>query len=229
MRLGFFRNRENATCKKTEIIVWSRKPHSLIWLHRGSASRFLKPWRFVISLIISFFKFVKLPHSQRQSIYTVHGVPKKRDTKLTAVTLLILARFFKFLSLSDSPAKYLLKIPHLIQVATLPCETLISENERQLQTNAVINDKLQGTDVTHLKCGGIFNNQITSGLLSSLPVNFLIGESWHSYEQKGGLCRAFSSTFSMVARRTFLLVTSPYMYIAHFNFFSLTDSAINLS
>ena len=158
--------------------MWSRKPHSLIWLHRGSASRFLKPWRFVISLIISFFKFVKLPHSQRQSIYTVHGVPKKRDTKLIAVTLLILARFFKFLSLSDSPAKYLLKIPHLIQVATLPCETLISENERQLQTNAVINDKLHGTVVTYLRCGGIFNKLIKKGLLLSLPVTIFLNRKY---------------------------------------------------
>jgi len=92
---------------------------------------------------------------------------KKRDTKLIAVTLLILARFFKFISLSDSPAKYLLKIPHLIQVATLPCETLISENERQLQTNAVINDKLQGTVVKNFKVWWIVNNQIKKGLLVS--------------------------------------------------------------
>jgi len=47
--------------------------------------------------------------------------------------------------------KYLLKIPpHLICVATLPCETLMSENERQLKTNAVNNDKLQGTVVNKL-------------------------------------------------------------------------------
>ena len=36
---------------------------------------------------------------------------------------------------------FLLKIPpHLICVATLPCETLPSENERQSQTNALINE-----------------------------------------------------------------------------------------
>jgi len=44
-------------------------------------------------------------------------------------------------------------------------ETLMSENERQSQTNAVINDKLQGTVVTYLRCGGIFNNPIKNGLL----------------------------------------------------------------
>jgi len=43
-------------------------------------------------------------------------------------------RFFNKLA-----AKYLLKIPlSLICVATLPCETLMSENEQQSQTNAVI-------------------------------------------------------------------------------------------
>jgi len=50
----------------------------------------------------------------------------------------------------------------------------MSENERQTQTNAVINEKLQGTVVTQLRCGGIGNNQIKKGLLLSLPVkNFL--------------------------------------------------------
>ena len=39
---------------------------------------------------------------------------------------------------------FLLKIPpHLICVATLPCETLPSENERQSQTNALINENYQ--------------------------------------------------------------------------------------
>ena len=68
-------------------------------------------------------------------------------------------------------AKYLLKIPpYLICVATLPCDTLTSENERQSPTNVVINNKLQGTVVTYLRCGGIFNNQIKKGLLLSMSV-----------------------------------------------------------
>jgi len=46
----------------------------------------------------------------------------------------------------------------------------MSENERQSQTNAVINNKLQGTVVTYLRCGGISNNQIKDGLLLSAPV-----------------------------------------------------------
>jgi len=53
----------------------------------------------------------------------------------------------------------------------------MSENERQSQTNAVINNKLQGTVVTYLRCGGISNNQIKDGLLLSAPVKkFLICE-----------------------------------------------------
>jgi len=46
----------------------------------------------------------------------------------------------------------------------------MSENERQSQTNAVINDKLQGTVVTHLRCGGIVSNHFETGLLLSLEV-----------------------------------------------------------
>jgi len=73
-----------------------------------------------------------------------------------AVTLLMLSRFKKyFFSLSDFPVNlqqriYLKIPPHLICVATLLCKTLLSENERQSQTNAVINDNLQGTVVTYL-------------------------------------------------------------------------------
>ena len=70
----------------------------------------------------------------------------------------------------------------------------MSENERQSQTNAVVNDKLLRTVVTHLRSGGIFNNQIEKRLLLSLPVKFFKSVNiWHSYGQKGGLCRAFSS------------------------------------
>ena len=55
-------------------------------------------------------------------------------------------------------------------VATLPCETLMSENERRSQTNAVFNDKLQGTVVTYLRCGGVVNNQIKIDVLVRVPV-----------------------------------------------------------
>ena len=41
---------------------------------------------------------------------------------------------------------------------TIHCERLMSENERQSQIK--LKDKLQGTLVTYLRCGGIVNNQI---------------------------------------------------------------------
>ena len=83
----------------------------------------------------------------------------------------IFQNFFAVRFFSKSAAKYLLKLsPHLICVAALPYETVMSENERQLQSNVVINDKLQGTVVTYLRCGGIFSDRIKKGLLLSLPV-----------------------------------------------------------
>ena len=68
------------------------------------------------------------------------------------------------------PAKFVVKWifkipPHLAYVATLPCETLISAKQ-------ALNDKLQGSVATHLRCGGVVNNQIRKGLLLSLSVNF---------------------------------------------------------
>jgi len=35
-----------------------------------------------------------------------------------------------------------------------------------------INDKLQDSVATYLRCGGVVNNQIKKGLLLSLSVNF---------------------------------------------------------
>ena len=52
---------------------------------------------------------------------------------------------------------------HLVYVATLPCETLMSAKQ-------AINDKLQGSVAISLRCGGVVNNQIKIGLLLSLRV-----------------------------------------------------------
>ena len=55
----------------------------------------------------------------------------------------------------------ILKIaPHLAYVATLLCETLMSAKQ-------TINDKLQGSVATYLRCGGVINKQIKKGLLLS--------------------------------------------------------------
>jgi len=48
-------------------------------------------------------------------------------------------------------------------VATLHCETLMSAKQ-------AINDKLQGSVATCLRCGGVVNNQIKKGLLLCLSV-----------------------------------------------------------
>jgi len=64
-------------------------------------------------------------------------------------SLLILNRFIYFFTVRFSnkfAAKLLLKIPPRfigLCIATLSCETLVSENERLSQNNAVNNDKLQ--------------------------------------------------------------------------------------
>ena len=55
------------------------------------------------------------------------------------------------------------KIPlHLACVAILPCETLASAKQ------LAINDKLQGSVATYLRCGGVVNDRIKKGLLLSL-------------------------------------------------------------
>jgi len=46
-------------------------------------------------------------------------------------------------------------------MSTLPCETLMSAKQ-------AINDKLQGSVATYLRCNGVLNNQIKKSLLFSL-------------------------------------------------------------
>jgi len=86
-------------------------------------------------------------------------------TKLTAIIVSNLNRFTKCFTerfFGKFAVNSLLKIlPLLAYVATLPCETLMSEKQ-------AINDKLQGSIATYLRCGGIVNNQIKKGLLLSL-------------------------------------------------------------
>ena len=168
-------------------------------------------------LFILIFSTLSFPIVQSR-IYIVikihklqHNTPcsKRGDTKLMAVALSVLNRFsiFSLQILQKICSNFLLKIsPHFICVATLPCEILMSENERQSQTNAVINDELQGiTVVTCLRCecGGIFNSLIKKCLLLSLPVKKVLKSVniLCRYGQNGGLCRALSSTFSSVVVR----------------------------
>jgi len=68
--------------------------------------------------------------------------------------------FFSGRFLSKFAVKWLLKIqPHLAYVATLHCETLMSAKQ-------AINDKLQSSVATYLRCGWVVNNDIKKGFLS---------------------------------------------------------------
>jgi len=70
--------------------------------------------------------------------------------------------FFNGRLLGKFVVNWISKIPpHLAYVATLPCETLMLAKQ-------AINDKLQGSLATYLRCGGVVNNQIMKGLLLSL-------------------------------------------------------------
>ena len=55
--------------------------------------------------------------------------------------------------------------------------------------NLTINDKLQVTIVTYLRCGGIVDNRIKKDLLLRPPVEqfFKSVNTRHSYGQEGGL------------------------------------------
>jgi len=97
------------------------------------------------------------------------------------IILTILKRFKKLLEdfFGKSAVKWISKIPpHLAYVAALPCETLMSAKQ-------AINNKLQGSVATFLRCGGVVNNQIKKGLLLSLRVTFFKSVNiWQSYKQE---------------------------------------------
>ena len=99
-------------------------------------------------------------------------------SNLNRFTIFFIGRF-----LSKFADKWKLNIPaHLAYVTTLPCETLLSAKQ-------AINEKLQGSVATYLKCGGIVNNQIKKGLLLSLVCEwksfFIKSVSiWQSYKQE---------------------------------------------
>jgi len=86
-----------------------------------------------------------------------------------AIILSILNRFLKKITgrfPGKFTGKWILQLPpHLAYVATLPCETSMSANQ-------AINDKLQGSVGTHLRCGEVVNNQIKKGFLLSVSEKF---------------------------------------------------------
>jgi len=86
--------------------------------------------------------------------------PQTHDNKLS--TLNRFSKFFSGRFLGKFAVKWVSKIPlRIAYVATLPCETLMSAKQ-------AINDKLQGSVATYLRCGVIVNKQIKKGLLLRL-------------------------------------------------------------
>jgi len=99
-------------------------------------------------------------------------------SNLNRFTKLFIGKF-----LSKFAVIWLSKIPpFLAYVGTLPCEN-IRPNVRKL----AINDKLQCSVATYLRCDGVVNNQIKKGLLLSLSVSFVKPvKIWQSYTQERG-------------------------------------------
>ena len=101
-------------------------------------------------------------------ITAMQGGQKKRGYKLMSLLLSNLSRFKEVFTgwfLCKFAVKRILRIPpHLVCVATLSRETLTSAKQ-------AINDKLQGSVATYLRCGGVVNNQIKK-VYCSVWVNF---------------------------------------------------------
>ena len=80
------------------------------------------------------------------------GWAKKRGHRLMTIILSNFNRFKKNFSgrfFGKFAVKWILRIPpHLAYVATLPCETLMSQKQ-------AINNKLQCSVATYLRCGGV--------------------------------------------------------------------------
>ena len=131
--------------------------------------------------------------------------------------------------LGKSVVKRILKIPlHLAYVATLPRETLILSKQ-------AINDKLQGSVATYLRCGGVVNKQIRTGSLLNLSVIFFKSVNiWPSYKQERD-CLVHFLRLSAVCWPDAQSAWDNHALASNFAkhlpilFFSLADSAINLS
>ena len=95
------------------------------------------------------------------------------------------------------------------------------------------NDALPGSVATYLRCGGVVNNQIKKGLLLTLSVKkkSKFVNIWQSYKQEGGCLVHLANTLLKVkeSARHNPPFSCFYAKYADFNFFSLTESAINLS
>ena len=104
-------------------------------------------------------------------MYRVGQKSGATDSRPLCQILTDLKKIFTERLLGKFAVKWILKVPqHLAYVATLPCETLMSAKQ-------AMNNKLQGSVATYLRCGGVVNNRIKEGLLLRLRVKRIkIGE-----------------------------------------------------
>jgi len=62
-----------------------------------------------------------------------------------------------------------------------------------MSAKQAINDELQGSVATYLRCGGVVNNQIKKGLLLSVSEIFFKSVNiWQSYKQERGCLMHFA-------------------------------------
>jgi len=101
----------------------------------------------------------------------IQGGPKKRGHRLITI---ILSNFYRFKKkftgrfLGKFTVEWILKMPsHLAYIATLPCETLLSAKQGDINVS-------QGSVATYTRCGGIFNIHLTANLPRNLPVKNLL-------------------------------------------------------
>jgi len=84
-----------------------------------------------------------------------------------------------------------------------------------MSTKQAINDKLQGSAATYLRCDGVVNNQIKKGLLLSLSEFFFNSVNiWQIYKQERGCLVHFSHLANTPLKgeesaTAFLIVTNP--------------------
>jgi len=106
----------------------------------------------------------------------------------------ILTDFLNFFTvgfLSKFAVKWILNIPtHFAHVATLPCETLMSAKQ-------AINDKLQCSVATYLRCGGVVKTKLRKVYCWVCEwKNFKIGEYLAKLQARTWLFRVLSPSFS---------------------------------
>ena len=104
-----------------------------------------------------------------------------------------------------------------------------------MSAKQAISDKLQGSVAAYLRCDGVVNDQIKKGLLLSVRVQKLKSVNiWQSYKQQRGCLMHFARLANTLLKDE-ESARDNHVYACNFAkyspilFFSLTDSAINLS